>query len=334
MKDRIPTRPGRVLIKPEDGSPAFYATMTRADEPTQAGDPIDKTTFLTDNVAAMFGWGAEAVPNDVAGYVGRFAQHQWFRKAVESFVIEAEAATTTVVLYNESSSSLSLTDEKTKLRYYDRVELDTNKNIYFPNAPISSATVTHKQYTEIANLRGHYFEKNGAFYYAEADAKVSRDNNGNGYRTMIAAKKLVVVDRTAGGGDTYLYSSSSDAYPHSGESGGYAYTYLGRAMEHVLREPVRVVQGSYVGTGTYGSSNPQKIKLPFKTLLALFVTEEAGYAHRILWNGQNGSSTSVVFQHTEGEAKWYGSSVEYQANASGVKYHYFAIGIDSDRKEN
>lgn len=65
MKDRVSKYPGRVLITPEDGSPAFYATMTRADEPTQAGDPLNKSTLLSDNVAALMELGAEATPNDM-----------------------------------------------------------------------------------------------------------------------------------------------------------------------------------------------------------------------------------------------------------------------------
>ena len=43
-RNRVPTRPGRVLITPESGT-AFYGTITRADEPTDAGCPIDKVTL-------------------------------------------------------------------------------------------------------------------------------------------------------------------------------------------------------------------------------------------------------------------------------------------------
>lgn len=55
MEDRVPTKPNRVLIRPEDGSQSFYATMTRADEPTQVGDPLNKNTFLTDETARFAG---------------------------------------------------------------------------------------------------------------------------------------------------------------------------------------------------------------------------------------------------------------------------------------
>lgn len=65
MRDRIPVNPGRVLITPEGGSAAFYATMVRADNPTQEGTPLNKATLLTDATAALFGLGADAVPDDV-----------------------------------------------------------------------------------------------------------------------------------------------------------------------------------------------------------------------------------------------------------------------------
>lgn len=48
MKDRIPTKPGRVLLTPEDGSAPFYATLTRADEPTQEGTPLKKANLLSE----------------------------------------------------------------------------------------------------------------------------------------------------------------------------------------------------------------------------------------------------------------------------------------------
>lgn len=64
MQDRVPVNPGRVLITPENGSAAYYATMTRADNPTQAGTPLNKASLLKDATAALFGLGTDAVPDD------------------------------------------------------------------------------------------------------------------------------------------------------------------------------------------------------------------------------------------------------------------------------
>lgn len=65
MKDRVPLNPGRVLIAPEDGSESFYATLIRADNPRQEGDPLNKTTLLQDETAGLFGLDHDAVPDDV-----------------------------------------------------------------------------------------------------------------------------------------------------------------------------------------------------------------------------------------------------------------------------
>jgi hypothetical protein len=44
FKDRVPQKPGRVKITPENGT-YFYATMERADEPIQIGTPLNAGNF-------------------------------------------------------------------------------------------------------------------------------------------------------------------------------------------------------------------------------------------------------------------------------------------------
>lgn len=51
MLDRVPTKPGRMLITPENGGAPYYATVTRADEPVQEGTPLNKNTLLSDATA-------------------------------------------------------------------------------------------------------------------------------------------------------------------------------------------------------------------------------------------------------------------------------------------
>lgn len=63
MKDRVSVNPGRVLITPESGNP-YYATMTRADNPTQEGTPLNKNTLLKDETAAKIGLGEDATVDD------------------------------------------------------------------------------------------------------------------------------------------------------------------------------------------------------------------------------------------------------------------------------
>lgn len=65
MQDRVSANPRRRLITPENGQPAFYATVEMADNPTVLGTPLNKASLLTDATAALFGLGADAVPDDV-----------------------------------------------------------------------------------------------------------------------------------------------------------------------------------------------------------------------------------------------------------------------------
>lgn len=53
MKDRIPTKPGRVQIAPEDGGAPYYAVVTMADEPTEEGTPPIKENLLDNATAAI-----------------------------------------------------------------------------------------------------------------------------------------------------------------------------------------------------------------------------------------------------------------------------------------
>lgn len=65
MKDRIPSKAGRVLITPENETPAFYATVSMADEPTEIGTPPTKNNLLKDSTAALFDLTDAATVNDV-----------------------------------------------------------------------------------------------------------------------------------------------------------------------------------------------------------------------------------------------------------------------------
>ena len=68
MQDRVSLYPGRVKIEPVAGQAKLY-DITRADQPTQEGTPLNKATLLKDTTAARLGLGASAVPDDVLARV-------------------------------------------------------------------------------------------------------------------------------------------------------------------------------------------------------------------------------------------------------------------------
>lgn len=65
MKDRIPTYPGRVKLVPVAGQANVY-DMVRADEPVEAGTPLNKATLLTDQTATKLGLDLETATPDKA----------------------------------------------------------------------------------------------------------------------------------------------------------------------------------------------------------------------------------------------------------------------------
>lgn len=70
MQDRIPLYPGRVKMTPVAGQANTY-DMVRADDPTQAGTPINKATLLKDATAALFGKTNAAVPDDILSLLSK-----------------------------------------------------------------------------------------------------------------------------------------------------------------------------------------------------------------------------------------------------------------------
>ena len=65
MTDRQPTpgKEGRVRLTFDDGS-VKYARVEMADDPLEVGDPLNKATFWPDDVASLFGLGADSLPRD------------------------------------------------------------------------------------------------------------------------------------------------------------------------------------------------------------------------------------------------------------------------------
>lgn len=63
MQDRVSLYPGRVKLEPVAGQANLY-DLTRADQPTQEGTPLNKASLLKDSTAALLGLPKTAVPDD------------------------------------------------------------------------------------------------------------------------------------------------------------------------------------------------------------------------------------------------------------------------------
>lgn len=63
MQDRVSLYPGRVKLTPVPGQANTY-DMTRADQPTQEGTPLNKANLFSDTTASALGLTADKTPND------------------------------------------------------------------------------------------------------------------------------------------------------------------------------------------------------------------------------------------------------------------------------
>ena len=63
MQDRVSLYPGRVKLEPVAGQANLY-DLTRADQPTQEGTPLNKASFLKDYTCGLLGLSSAAVPDD------------------------------------------------------------------------------------------------------------------------------------------------------------------------------------------------------------------------------------------------------------------------------
>lgn len=101
----------------------------------------------------------------------------------------------------------------------------------------------------------------------------------------------------------------------------------------------KIATGSYVGTGTYGSANPNSLTFSFvpKFLLVLPNISGSNSANFVIWNGTTYSPNTLtnkynynVFSLSGSTLSWYSAGQEayqdQQCNASDYTYNYVVIG--------
>ena len=136
----------------------------------------------------------------------------------------------------------------------------------------------------------------------------------------------------------YVQSNNRNAYPDSGESGGYEYEYLGVPFDK-LPTVGAVEIGSYAGTSTYGQNNPNTLTFSKKPKLIILGPTNTGNSvtagidntciilFGITTNFTFGSSDSINhISYSENTMSWYNdNSATYQRNYKGYKYYYIVI---------
>ena len=273
-------------------------------------------------------------------------KHYWKRQEVEFSTVVT--STTTMYIYRNAANN-----ESNTIYYSDNVSVvldsDTNALKVVLDNPIA-ITYSCSNATPIDILEGKYWSFDADayvsgsnidsenVYYSETLSKyVAPNNNSGGYYITIKAAQVKAQD-TVTGDIEYVFAESEDAYP-KGYDENYKYTYMGALEDNVL-SPMKTQTGSYVGTGTYGSDNPNTLTFDFVPKLVIvklkglmsvygsgnsffYVAGDMGAFALNELSSDYGINISLVGN----TLTWFSTKdANYQANYSGYTYMYVAIG--------
>lgn len=350
MLDRVPKYPGRVRLTPVPGQENTF-DMTRADEATQDGTPLNTATLLKQQTAALFGLGADAVPDDVFFMLSRFHvglgnEYLWAKTG--NYLEKVESPSTGnsmgIVLFNDKDSNVVL---PARVYYGDAVLMDDRGDLYIPGYQV--LTITEEwDCTNLNTLIGKCFynvdapkDKRG-YYKCTSGTPVFIDGqlrfgDFDGYEYSVVEKAGLVG---------YVNSPDPNAYPPAVDD-GFTYTPLGR-----LGGFAKIETGSYVGTGKYGTSTTNSLTFSFKPKFVWIyrmtsvngtaaydvgtsgTAEAKGFLTDALttsfarYDMESGSTSTMAKISGDGKTiTWYNTaSHNHQFNASNRSYHYMAFG--------
>ena len=288
---------------------------------SQQGDPLNKATLLADATAALFGLGTDAVPDDVLQllannlYNGLGNQYVWEK----SVYVESLTAVGKTELFKASSSGYSVS-----VQWSDSINVDSSGGVTLNN-PQTIVFDGIDENTKWNSLKGNYAVFNEEVFKFSEDATFS-STTGGGYDTKFVASGGYTVGSVLAH-ESYVNSDDADAYPPA-EPDGYVYTPLGQ-----LGNKVQIETGSYVGTGTAGSDNPNTLTFGFAAKLVIVFLSGTKWAMFINNNtsGNKGVSATAnygnnAYTFSGNSVSWYSNSANYQLNDSGTDYYYIAIG--------
>ena len=236
MKDRIPLYPGRVKLTPVDGQENAY-DMTRADQPTQEGTPLNKASLLSDSSAEAYGLAPEsATPNDAFALLSRFNSglgndYIWSKNTEHAEAVVSSATSDVFFGGSQSGGDSADMNEVITVLIYPNIAKSgdsfvlSGQSVSFAYSynSIGSNTVSLSSYA------GYYLQDGTNFYQIQANSDISRDyqSSSGGYGLSFRNTKQVndiVTQYTVVG---YVNSSDESAFPPANPD-GYTYVLLGK----------------------------------------------------------------------------------------------------------
>lgn len=339
MKDRVSTKilnngATRYGVYDETGALLRYEYIKLEDEPSTEGDFFNKANMLPDSITAMLGLKmsnpqvADAL--NVLANIGNI--HVWER--AQSGVTDYLTSTDRNAYPDQSAEGgqdasyvlgdvvsnydLGQSGSNVTITYSSDIAVDDRGMITLVD-PGSIMTVNVESLDDVSILLGKFVktsaDSSGNIVFIPTDATASY-NNVSGWSHIFMSKYQPVTGHAAIPANTTI-------------------TYLGQ-----LGGGARIEVGSYVGTGTYGSSNPNSLTFGFEPqLVAIFNPAQNGnYAYKMfmlrnvlgasVWAG-DGDNLGVIVTWSAKSVTWYtyrSKDADYQMNYPGETYNYIAIG--------
>lgn len=266
-------------------------------------------------------------------------QHWWKRRTEESGYSIAQETINKFRVFEQQAGTTSATINR--VYYSDTITLNEEGQIILDNPTTMTTKYDANTIAALSALTGKYYKvqsnaASGICYFGSEDISATAglgtvtEAGYTYYALTVYNQTKIYAKRYENIGEyEYVSSPNRNAYPDSGTEGIFSYQYLAVPFENA-REGTKIVTGSYVGTGTSGSSNPNTLTFGFRPKIVLFQRESAVACGIYVWGCENllriasGSGYANTATTNENTLTWYGSSSSNQLN--DATYFYLAIG--------
>lgn len=316
-----------------------------------------KEETLTNETKTMFGLPNGAVPNDVFAWLGKYNQYWWRRRLPLSALDPVVGDLITLTSYSEVNNyggvnvalvKTESTSTDVTIQVASEVRATDEGGLELVNPETITTRYSYYNTLDVTKFQGKYFtSQGGTILYASPEATV-QNYNGSSYN-YVWLSPIARVNVPTQGAFEYLNAGDRNAYPDSGISGEYQYEFLGVPFDNAVNA-LKVVTGSYVGTGQATSDYPNKLTFNICPLMVIICSTNSaddksglsvlmrGSAFHSFVDGSEGATGEATFgtNSVEWFAEYkdygnYGAGVSsdeggYQMNASGVVYNYIAFG--------
>lgn len=326
----------------------------------QLGTALNKANLLSDAVAALFVDSDVSVPNDAFAALGKYAQHCWMEISGEAWVEYVEGRSDITSDYTFMSDGTALQCQISKSITIDQTTKEislvdpTDYTLSPCNWRDADKQTAHAQEVRAALVPG-YLKYNGAIWYFPSNSVFAYNNS---YATMQFYYEGIKLNATsvgvkaqhpyatpvshAAGSTQPVFSTNRNAYPDSGTVDGNTYLYMGIPLER-LPGSLKIETGNYVGTGTYGASNPNSLTFDIAPQIVIILKNVADsefhsgnviirgqtYSCGIGYNVDSMSSRDPAWHITWSEkgVEWYSTTgADPQLNEAETSFVYAAIG--------